>query len=153
MSVTDVLKHYFEFMKKFAPYIFMVLGPILLGVAATSAVETNSFIKSAEVISGKVTNFTEYVDSEGSKSYAPNVEYVYDKETLSFISNSASNPPRYSVGQEIEVLINSVDREDVRINGFWELWGSVFIFGFIGFVSLVAGLIAYLIKKKKRGKK
>ena len=129
-------------LKRIAP-LLLLIGGLLFVAALYSYFDTQSFLKRSEKVSGEVTNLIEKIDSEGDKTYAPSVKYIYEEGEHSFESSFASNPPRYSIGEKVEILIDPTGAQNVKINGFWEVWIYVFMFCVFGFASFSVGLFSF----------
>lgn len=138
--------------------IFFVVGLGLLSGAAVAGLSTKSFIDRAMEGSGVVKELERRVtrDEDGydSVSFYPVVEYYPEgsSESITFRSNTGSNPPAFQVGEEVSLYYSPTDYNDVRLNTFFSLWGVSMILLFIGaiFTALGGGFVTASIIKKGR---
>jgi hypothetical protein len=68
---------------------------------------------------------------------------------ITFTTSSSSNPPSYSVGENVEVLYNPKASNDAKIKGFYSLWLGTIILGAFGVVLLIIGASMFIANKKK----
>ena len=140
-------------------YVFLVLGILQLIGAFWFYQNTQTFLKEATATEGSVV---ELVRRQASRSrpgrnvspsrafvYAPKVEFKdYSGQVVTFTSNAASNPPRYSVGDTLEVLYEVDAPEKARIHSFFSLWGVSLIFFVMGLsFSLISSLFIVLSQR------
>lgn len=108
---------------------------------------TQDFLSKAVVTEGTVTKLV------GSKFYNPVVEFKTQSGRLvKFTSSFGSNPPSYSEGEVVEVIYQETSPEQARIKDFFSLWGVSIIFGGIGFVFFLIGIVIIsvsVLKDKK----
>jgi len=78
--------------------------------------------------------------------YRPVVSFqTVDNRTIRLTSSGASYPPKYRVGEQVEVIYDPQEPENAKIKSFESLWLGVVIsgaigLGFLGFSVLVAKL-------------
>ena len=60
--------------------------------------------------------------TDGSTTYAPIIEFQVNGQTYSFKGGISSNPPQYSVGDQVNVLYDPGNPETAQINKTSERW-------------------------------
>lgn len=75
-----------------------------------------------EKTTGQVIGLAQSTDSEGDTLYSPVVTFTVGDRTLQIEGTTASYPPAYRVGQEVEVVYNPQNLSKAAINKFSELW-------------------------------
>ena len=145
---------------KILKYSFASVGLILFAVAIVWAGVTSEFLKSAKKTEGIVMGLSLERSSSGSSTtsnksyvYRPRVKFTADgNKVIEFVSSVGSNPPAYYEGEIVEVLYESDNPHNARINHFMSLWFGPLIFGFLGLVfTLIGGgmiLVFYLQEKQ-----
>lgn len=102
-----------------------------------------------EKTTGQVIGLVQSTDSEGGTFYSPVVTFTIGERTLQIQGQTASYPPAYRVGEEVEVVYNPDNISKAAINKFSELWllptvigGVAAIFFVTANLVMVAGLLA-----------
>ncbi|MFL9453844.1 MULTISPECIES: DUF3592 domain-containing protein [Nostocales] len=143
--------------------IIMLIGSVMGGVGTILSVagivnglNTRSFVSQAIPAQGTVVNlirrFSTDSDGEVSELYYPMVRFTTKSgQERIFESNTGSYPPRFSLGQQVEVLYNSQNPNSVNINSFFSLWGVTFVLTALGSVFLVIGGCLIIIPLTKKG--
>ena len=94
---------------------------------------------------------TSYSETENQYSYTyyPVIEYQVGDRTISQISRAGQNPPKYQVGQQVEIYYNPNDVEEYIIKG--DSTPQFFGIGFIvlGSIAVAIGLFAFVRKADK----
>jgi hypothetical protein len=134
-------------------------GPLIilfgLGIAYfgwSARARTLDFIADSSRAAGSVVEMQTRQDSEGDTLFYPVVEFTTaDGEIVRFRSSTGSNPPRFEVGEEVEVLYDPLLPENARVSSFVDLWlfptillafGGIFLlFGLIGFFNSLLVLL------------
>lgn len=125
-------------MKKFPifVYLFPFFGLLALVGSVLLTVSTFRFLDKAIEGEGVVIDL-EYRRSSDSSSYYPRVEFLTaNDEKIQFTSSNGSNPPSFSVGEQVGVLYLLENPQEAKINTFFSLWFGpmfIFIFGLIFF--------------------
>ncbi|MBF2007665.1 MAG: DUF3592 domain-containing protein [Chlorogloeopsis fritschii C42_A2020_084] len=129
--------------------IFGGIGGIFAVIGIIFGVNTHSFVGTALSTQGTVIDLElrSSTDSKGRSSsvYYPVVKFAPSSgEQTIFKSNTGSNPPAFTKGQQVEVLYNPQKPNSAMINSWLELWflpamftGMGLIFVLIGGVTLV----------------
>ena len=80
-------------------------------------------------------------------SYAPLIEYSDKSGKKHNIQGAASSPPKYKIGQQVEILYLESDPEKAIINSFLEKWMVVLMLGGFGALLLLCGVMILLFMK------
>lgn len=132
-------------------YSFSIIGALLLFGAGSSYKNTSDFLAEAESASGSVVALLKNKSNE-SVSYTPVVKFVdREGETFEFVSDISSNPPAYSVGDEVEVLYSPQNPAEAKLEGI-ALWGSSIILAVLGGVFFATGMLIVLVGRMKKRK-
>ena len=132
---------------------FRIIGGLILlsalaplGIGIWTYTNTKSFLEDAESTTGEVVELVERRGSEGGSVFAPRVHFQdHTGESYEVTSSSASSPPRYHVGEEIEILYNPERPQEFRTTDWFSLWGGpVLGFGLAGSAVLFAAIFAFL---------
>jgi Protein of unknown function (DUF3592) len=123
--------------------IFMGLGAIFLLI--TGLIFWFDYKKTNEstIVMGTVTSLD--YSSEGTA--APVIRYRFNGEKKIIQGTVWSNPPSYDVGEEVEILINNNNPAEATINGFFERYFTILIFGFFAVIfGGIGGLVFYFLR-------
>jgi hypothetical protein len=135
--------------------IFTGVGILLLFSAAGLFIHEQNFLKKAHMATGKVIELGRSVSSSKSSksvSYYPVVSFnTAEGKPFTFSSSLSSNPPSYSVGEEVTVYYLPENPQEAEIKGFFSQWLAVIISGFLGllFSSIGIGTLRHFIQKKR----
>ena len=137
--------------KKNSAFFCAVFGLAFLLGAAYSLFNTVIFLRSSTYVRGTVI---ELVRSETKRRprdrtrpqifYSPVVQFVSQNGVkIEFKSPVGSNPPLFSVGQEVEVLYHLQNPQNAKINEWYSLWSLSLCLSILGstFFSLGSGMI------------
>ena len=76
-----------------------------------------------ETTTGRVVRLEESDSSEGGCCvYSPVIEFEANGQTYSFEGDTASYPPAYEVGEEVNVIYHPNDPDTAQINKWTERW-------------------------------
>ena len=108
---------------------------------------TENELKMGEITNGVVIDLV--VHGEGMHS--PIVQYKNSaNEVATFKSSISSKPPRYELGEEVEVLHFSDLNKKPKINSLFRIWaGALFFGGFSLFAFVMSGVIWAVRKNEK----
>jgi hypothetical protein len=121
--------------------VFGCIGPCLLAFSVVSFFRTRNFLFHSAEVNGKVTRLepSKNADRVASYDYAPVFSFTAaNGKQYTVISNIASNPPDFSVGESVRVRYDPANPQTARIHTFLQTWGSVVISGTVG-----AGFVAF----------
>jgi hypothetical protein len=136
-------------------FIMLIVGVAMLAGAVYLYSNTRSFLAGAVHAQGTVVDLrrTESLDSHSNRSvsYYPVVQYTASGgRKVEFISDSGSNPPAYSRGDQVEVLYHADAPEKARINGFMSLWFGTLIVSGLGVVFTAVGTAMVVVPIRRR---
>ncbi|MFC0179041.1 DUF3592 domain-containing protein [Thorsellia kenyensis] len=145
---------------KLLRYIFLILGIALLIGLIFSVLHVSNQINTYNKTSGVVVSLKEETSNNHSSSqknslvYFPVVKYKdnQDKEHL-LIESTGSNPPAFYVGEYVEVLYDPLSPDKAEINTFLTLWFGTIILAVFTVVSLIIGIVLFILLKTKDLKK
>lgn len=121
--------------KKIASLVFIVFGILLLAGNLVLSLNTQKFIRTAEVAKGIV------IDTKYGR-YHPEIEFTTeDDKVLNFRQGGLNRG--YSIDEVVEVLYDSRNLKDSIINDFWALWGTHLGLLVAGIVFTVSGGIKF----------
>lgn len=75
-----------------------------------------------ERITGVVVDFITTTGEDNIDAYKPVVQYLVDGQTFSFQGSTATRPPAYNIGEEVEILYAIEQPEKARIYSFSDMW-------------------------------
>ena len=128
--------------------LLLILSSLLpFGLAVSTFVQTKKFLATSAPapVAAEVSALEEAGSAEGASLYAARLKFTDPKgNEFEALSRDSSSSPELSVGDVVNILYDTSNPSDVRIDGWWGLWGaSVFCFVF-GFIDLVIGAVAFL---------
>jgi hypothetical protein len=142
---------------KFLSATFTLVGLILIAIAINLIIQEIDFLQKAQTASGKVIDLGISVSSSkksgNSTTYYPIVTfYTKAGQKYTFSSGFSSNPPAYSVGEEVTVYYLPESPDKAEIKGFLSQWFSVLICSIMGIVFGSIGISgwAQIFRKKKK---
>ncbi|MBK1873621.1 DUF3592 domain-containing protein [Marinobacter sp. 1-3A] len=130
-------------------YVFAIVGAAMLVGAFALYNNTTSFLERSETAQGTVVELIRSRSSD-STSYFPVVQFrAAGGRDIEFQSNSGSNPPSYTRGEQVTVFYEPANPEGAMIDGFFSLWGAPLIIGGMGavFGLIGGGMIAFGVMK------
>ncbi len=121
------------------------LGVVGLALAAFFWHRTRRFIRESVRGYGEVVRLQESID-DGSPIYAPVVRYTAaDGLARQFVHHTASRPPSYTVGQQVEIRYRRERPADARMAGGFSLYLGTIISALIGAVFFFVALLVPLL--------
>lgn len=101
-------------------------------------------------------NATVYIKKKSSKpktriSYAPVYSYEYNGKPYSIKSNNSSKPPRYDVGEKVEIMINPDNPSQIYEPGVVNMIFPIILTagGAVGIIVIITAIIIIFKKIKK----
>lgn len=141
------------FLSYVLPLVFLLVGIVLLTKAVRHAQRTRAFLTSARESTGEVIALEEtppqQPGADQDETYRPVVVFTAENgQRVRFESMASSNPPRYSVGDQVPVLYDPERPSDARIRSFHDLWFMPALLGGLGlaFTVVGAGLLTGMMK-------
>lgn len=122
--------------------LLLIPAIALAGVAAWWYTSTTAFVNHAKSAPGVVTNLKPSSSGSNGTSYFAVFEFV-DAEGIKRQATTewSSNPPRYSVGENVVVLYSPDSPGDVRLKGFMGLWLGPTICGGLAAVDFFFAIV------------
>ncbi len=122
-------------------YVFAAVGLLLLGVALLLVTSTNSFLATAVEADGVVVEFSASTASNSVfQKRKPVVEFMATNgEKIESTASLATNPPRYTLGEQVRVLYDAAEPRNFKIDDFLSLWGAATILGALGAAFFLVG--------------
>ncbi|RFA24708.1 hypothetical protein CAI21_20695 [Alkalilimnicola ehrlichii] len=134
----DKLKH--------VPKLFLAVGLLMLAGALIMGANSLRLVMTAESAVGTVVELDRRTsqDSDGRTrvSYRPVVRFQGPEGMVTYRSSNGSNPPRYYVGQRVDMLYNPSNPSNARIDGFFDLWAATLFLALMGAVFTGIGGVA-----------
>lgn len=132
-----------------SPTPWIIVAVVAFAVAAVMAVFTVRFLSGSAVTTATVTQLLETTGDDGKTYYKPQYDYTApDGRKSTDVSNSGSNPPKYTVGQQIQIRYHPANpARGTRIDTVSEIWGMEIWFGITGLGSLA---LAQWLRARRR---
>lgn len=122
------------------------LGLLIWAYSLTSSQIT--FIQQSKKAPGTVVE--NYIDSEG-EGYFPVVKFrTPDGNIVKFRENVGSSPPKFQIGQYVDVLYDPSNPENAQINAPHELWLAPKILGVVGMIFFTLGIFSVYSELKNK---
>ena len=135
------------------PLIFLLIGVVFLSVAIGVGVyDRNKQDRCSETTKAQVVDIAVKRGDDGGLLYAPVFGYAVDGQEYINQQSIYSNPCGYSVGEDVELSYNPNDPQEFYVEGDSALNLLIYIFGGIGAVFLVTGIIVLIVLLKIRKK-
>lgn len=125
------------------PIILIAIGLLVTIIVGVVIVRAQQFEDRALRVPGVVTDME---NDQGS--FRPIVTYTLDGREHTFAASVASDPPTYEIGEKVTVLIDPVNRYEVKIAGQGTVVGVIFLA--VGIALLLAGIIVLLVTLRSR---
>ena len=121
--------------------IFSLIGGLLVLIGVFLFIRTRISIGKAQKTKGKVIQLV-YFPGENGGGYAPMYQFrTLDGQSIEILDELTANPPRFQVGQEIDVLYESGNPEKAHINKWLYLYFEPIVLGGMGLIFVLMGLI------------
>lgn len=129
-------------------WLLIVIGIVFIFIAGYRYISTEQFLANGVWTKGTISGNNFQNDPDGY-FYSPIVVYR-DRQggAHQWISDIASNPPRYDIGQVVDVVYRITNPNDALIIDFWELYLIDLVLGGVGILFLVIGPVITVNKKK-----
>ena len=118
--------------------VFSLVGGLLALIGVFLFIRTRIFIGNAQEAKGTVIQMVYSRTSSSSGSgggYAPVYQFkTLDGQNIVIQDSLSSNPPRFQVGQEIDVLYESGNPQKARINKWMNLYFVPVLLGGMGLI-------------------
>ena len=118
--------------------VFSLVGGLLALIGVFLFIRTRIFIGKAQEVKGTVIQMVYSRTSSSSGSgggYAPVYQFkTLDGQNIVIQDSVSTNPPRFQVGQEIDVLYESGNPQKARINKWMNLYFAPVLLGCMGLI-------------------
>jgi len=125
--------------------VFSLVGGLLALIGVFLFIRTRIFIGNAQEVKGTVIQMVYRRTSSSSSSgggYAPVYQFrTLDGQNIVVQDSLSSNPPRFQVGQEIDVLYESGNPQKARINKWMNLYFMPVLLGGMGLIFGGVGMV------------
>jgi len=112
--------------------IFCLVAGLLVLIGLFFFIRTRIFIGKAQVVKGSVIQMV-----HRGRGYAPVYQFrTAEGQTIVTQANLSTNPPRFNVGQAVDVLYETENPQKNRINQWMNLY---FLPGLLGGLGLIFG--------------
>lgn len=108
--------------------VFIGLGLLFMGAATYVYLRQSQSIQQSDLIKGRVVSMRN--NNEGMS--APVIEYEWHGEKRMYESSTYSNPPAFTVDEEVPVYVNRQDPGDITVDSFSERWLLIMILAVMG---------------------
>ncbi|OAN17741.1 hypothetical protein A3K86_02135 [Photobacterium jeanii] len=136
-------------MKLILRIILALLSALLIYISYLQFGEVSHRLDNSLKTNGTVIDYqiNKSEDNEGRDNFAPIVTFTTQGGSeVQFVSSISSNPPKYKIGQTLEVLYEAEYPDRAVINSFFEKWSSVVILLMIAAVLL---LFSWMVGRSK----
>lgn len=122
------------------PFALLLAGILSLGAAAWATWRTSSFVARSRRSAGTIV---ENVKAPDDTMYTPRVRFRDGSgREVTFLACCTTDPPLYSVGDEVCVFYEPANTGAARIDSFWDLWIMPSVGVVAGGVMLLIGILA-----------
>jgi len=84
--------------------------------------------------------------SDGSTLYGAIFRYSWADSVIIQTSNTFSNPPMYTRGEKVVLIVNPENPVDFMTDSFWSRYLFLIVFGGVGILVWVAALAVYFFR-------
>lgn len=136
---------------KYVGPTFTLIGLLSLGAAIYLGIQRANFLETAITARGEVVNLIEK-RSDDSYVYYPVVEFTLPGsfDVLTFQHDSGSNPPSYTIGEQVQVLYDPENPQNAIIDaGLWN-WMATGLVSTLGLLFTMVGISSVKQWKKYR---
>ncbi len=121
-----------------------LIGVLFSGIGVATWHSTQQFLGRSRSVVGEVIELRQGRDSGSPSRSVAVVQFHWEGEARTLVTQTETQPPAYSVGQQVDVRVDPARPEDVRLDSWLELYFLSAVFGFLGGVFL---LISFLIRR------
>ena len=103
--------------------LLLILSSLLpFGLAVSTFVQTKKFLATSAPVAAEVSALEEVGSAEGANLYAARLKFTDPKgNEFEALSRDSSSSPELSVGDVVNILYDTSNPSDVRIDGWWGL--------------------------------
>lgn len=122
--------------------VFVIAGPVLAIAAVRSVFSISKFVRHAAHASGQVVALRKGTTHDDTVIYLPTFTFKTPSgQLITKESNIGSDPPDFSVGQQVPVLFDSGDPQTAKIATTGQLWLGPIIEGILASFFMVVGVL------------
>jgi hypothetical protein len=127
-----------------------LVGGIVALLGCGFATSQSIWLLRSAPVSGVVTQLTPHQESEGSNtSYAPQFTFTDDLgRDHTVTSHVQSDPPEFTVGEQVRVRYIRSDPSSAKLVSFWQLWLVPFVCAILGVFFSVAGYLLLRLERR-----
>jgi Protein of unknown function (DUF3592) len=139
-------------MVRFLALMFAGIGIIMFAIGAFLLIREKAFLSNDLSATATVTSLASDLDSSGNPVKCPVVNFTAaNGQAIHYdASDFCANPPRYQVGQTIQVLYDPQNPNNVQFSGFVGEFGEGMLFTFLGLLFFLSGVWVYFWARKMR---
>jgi hypothetical protein len=127
--------------------VFSLLGSLMVLIGVFLFIRTRSFIGKAQEVKGIVIQMVYSQGSDDGGGYAPVYQFkTLEGQDIVIHDGLSSNPPRFKVGQEIQVLYDPGNPHKARIKKWMNLYFVSVLLGGMGLIFGCVGIGLYVPK-------
>ncbi|GAB4577784.1 MAG: hypothetical protein Fur0022_05160 [Anaerolineales bacterium] len=141
--------------------LFIFIGVLVIGVGVLAFFRQRAQVARSMVAIGIVMDLIpvraegEYVVSKGEETTKIEQKYRYRPEirfkthagrTINFIAPIATRPPRYAIGDEVEVIYDPENPSTAQINSFLYLWFATLMLVGFGIFFVAMGTLGVVLQ-------
>ncbi len=127
--------------------IFSAVGAVMMLVGAFFLIRSRMFLSRAQTVKGTVIQmvYRGSSSSDGGGGYSPVYQFTTsDGQNIVKQDSLSTNPPRFQVGQELDVLYESDKPQKARINKWMNLYFLPTLFWGMGLIFVGVGVVIQL---------
>ena len=122
--------------------IFIAIGAIFIGLGIFFFIRTRRFLRTAVETAGTIVELRESWGSEGGTVYSAVVEFqTADGRSIRWEESMASNPPAGQPGEQLVMKYDPANPQRARIAKATRMWFMPVLFGGLGLLFLVIGVV------------
>lgn len=136
--------------------IFAGVGAVLLIAAVVLLYRDSAFAHRAARAEGMVIDLARQVSRDDRQSrpsitYTAVIEFIDKTERRhEFAERISANPPRFSVGQHVQVLYDPMHPANAAVDDFWGRKGVAAIIGGVALIITTLGIVLLVIDWRQR---
>ena len=136
----------------FLSRIFIGIGILMLATGALLFIQELTFLSHAVSTEPTVFSLVSGQNSTGDPVQCPVVAFTAaNGQAIDYeASDFCANPPRYDVGQQIQVLYDPQNPSDVQISGFVGEFGLAALLALLGLPLFLLGVWLYFWARRLR---
>ena len=124
-----------------AALIVALVGVVFILLTTFFGVRSLMLLQRGHPVEGQVVDLLRVSDSDGADTYLPIFAYPWQGQTLSKKAGFSSNPPRYKVGDRIQMLVDPANPQDAVPKRFMDLWFMPLFFGAMAGLMFVIAVV------------